>query len=251
MYFLTLPCIRYRQKVTVLLSVTIDFAPKTATRRGLRLACKSNKSVIYSLRQDDPEPTRKAFALIIIPFSPSHITGTICRATVPGRGTLAAPTVTPQVVGLAAPFVDVSLVAACRGENVSTEGFNCDNSMTAWSCGWFRGTHPSTGYVPSSLIMSTIQLHVLFWGAENTNPVSPPITIVNSHLISLDTKHSNLAPESAWVSLRAFFVCLFPRTSPIEFDLVFSFGQDSLWYFHSQRPSLGLDSRFPATHLDQ
>ena len=79
--FLTLPCILYRQTVTVLLSVTIDFAPKTATRRRLRLACKSNKSVIYSLRQYDPEPTRKAFALIIIPFSPSNITGTICRAT--------------------------------------------------------------------------------------------------------------------------------------------------------------------------
>ena len=79
--FLTLPCILYGQTVTVLLSVTIDFAPKTVTRRRLRLACKSNKSVIYSLRQYDPEPTRKAFALIIIPFSPSNITGTICRAT--------------------------------------------------------------------------------------------------------------------------------------------------------------------------
>ena len=202
--FLTLLCILYRQTVTVLLSVTIHLAPKPATRTDLRLACKSDKSVIYSLRYNDPEPTRKAFALIIIPFSPSNITGTICRATFPGRGTLAASTVTPQVVGLAAPFVDVSPVAACGGENVSTEGFNCDNSMTTWSCGWFRGTHPSTGYVPYSLIMSTIQLHVLFWGAENTNPVSPPITIVNSHLISLHTKHSNLAPEFAWVSLRAF-----------------------------------------------
>ena len=201
-----------------------------------------------------PSPQKAVVPSILLYHSNlrEHLSQICYQNNFPGRSTLAASAVTPQFVGLAAPFVDVSPVAACGRENVLTEGFNCDNFMTAWSCGWFCGTLPSIGYVPSSLIMSTIQLHVLFWGTESTNPVSPPITIVNSHLISFHTKHSTLAPESAWVSLRAFFFGLLPRTSPIFFNLTwFSFGQDSLWYFHSQKPSPGLDSRFPATHLDR
>ena len=173
-------------------------------------------------------------------------------ATFPGRSTLAASTVTPQVVGLAAPFVDVSPVAAC-GEEMSQP-----RDLTAISLwlhevvgGFVEPTLPLDMSL-YSLIMSTIQLRVLFWGTESTNPVSPPTTIVNSHLISLHTKHSTLAPEFAWVSLRPLFFFLFPRTSPISLNLTwFSFGQDSLWYFHGQTPSLGLDSRFPATHLDR
>ena len=161
-----------------------------------------------------------------------------------------ASTVTPQVVGLAAPFVDVSPVAACGGENVSTEGFNCDNSMTAWSCGWFRGTHPSTGYVPFSLIMSTIQLHVLFWGRKaQTQFLRQLPSLIHIWFLCTQTFHF-----SSWIcmSLITRIFLGFPRTSPISLNLTwFSFGQDSLWHFHSQKASLSLDSRFSATHLDR
>lgn len=92
--------------------------------------------------------------------------------------------------------------------------------MAAWSCRWCRRTHPSTGYVPYSLTMSTVQLNVLFWGTESTNPTSSPITIVNAHLMSLHTKHSTLSPEFARISIRAsLFVCL-NHSDLFEFELV-------------------------------
>ena len=97
-FFLTLPCILYRHTVTVFLSVTIDPAPKTAKRSGLLSTSQLNKPKIYSLRWNDPEEPRKTLVLIIIPFSPSNITGTIFRATFSGFwGALTASSDTPQI----------------------------------------------------------------------------------------------------------------------------------------------------------
>ena len=63
-------------------AATIDFAPKTDARNGRLCASMPSTSAIFSLRYDEPErPSRKALALILVPFLP-------CRITVPSAGLL-------------------------------------------------------------------------------------------------------------------------------------------------------------------
>ena len=82
--------------ITVLLSMTVDFAPKTDTCNGQLSVSRPSTSTISSFRPDEPEPqSRKALALILTPFFPCRITGTICRATLPGHYTLTHSSIIP------------------------------------------------------------------------------------------------------------------------------------------------------------
>ena len=73
--------------VTVLPSVTIDFAPKTDTRNGRLSASRPSTSATSSFKYDEPEPpSRKALALILTPFFSLqdhgyHLQGYSARAT--------------------------------------------------------------------------------------------------------------------------------------------------------------------------